>query len=831
MFRHYLITALRSMAASRLLTAISIFGLSVGVAAAILAGIIIRNQTHFDSFIPGSERIYLIALKNTFPGMGADYSDSTPHDLATQLRQNFPQVEAATRSSGAHTRSLMRHGAIEAREDFYWVDANFFQLLPLPVLYGDRDKALQRPDGIVIPLSIARKYFGRANVVGQTLILGHAEPHIMTVSAVIADLPPNASNFTSGIFASSLAAFSSLAKNDKLPGMGAYGQNGLIFSDTETFVRLSARTDAGKFGRDIAATMNHLFRLPRPDTPAREVHLLRLDQMHTSPSFSTGVAERLAILGTAALLILFLACVNFVNLSTSRAARRATEVGIRKTSGASRAALIVQFLGESVLQVGFALCVAVMLVELSLPSVNAFLNSGAVFNYWRDPALALALVFGALIVGILAGAWPAFVLSGLRPATVLKNAAATSSGMVRQLLVAVQFIILILLIIAAITVLQQYRYASRDALRITTDQMLFLRDNKCDGGAFHLGVRALPGVRGTACSSTAVLPEFFEVQSAQRSGGDFIPLSLISVGYGFLEQYGLTPVAGRFFSPSHGDAVPADPAPSMVANYVINETAVRRLGFASPQAAIGQALREPPHRPSKLDVHVGDAAGPKGWQLRNGVVIGVVRDFSLYPRERPIEPTAYSVGWTMGNMPPPFQLLHVKLRGANIPETLDAIDALWAKTGDGTPIQRTFLNAYVQDMVVTVQRQGQAFAALAGIAVLLACLGLFGLSISTAQRRTKEIGIRKAMGASNHDIVLLLLWQFLKPVLWAALIALPLASWLMQRWLSGYAYHVALGPLPFLAAAILAAAIALATVLTHAILTARAVPATALRYE
>jgi putative ABC transport system permease protein len=831
MFRHYLITALRSMAASRLLTAISIFGLSVGVAAAILAGIIIRNQTHFDSFIPGSERIYLIALKNTFPGMGADYSDSTPHDLAAQLRQNFPQVEAATRTSGAHTRSLLRHGAIEAREDFYWVDANFFQLLPLPLLYGDRDKALQRPDGIVIPLSIARKYFGRDNVVGESIALGNTNPHIMTVTAVIADLPPNASNFTSGIFASGLAAFSSLAKNDKLPGMGAYGQNGLINFDTQTLVRLSTRTDAGKFERDIATTMNRLFRLPRPDTPAREVHLLRLNQIHTSPRLSPGVAARLAILGTAALLILFLACVNFVNLSTARAARRATEVGIRKTSGASRAALIAQFLGESVLQVGFALCVAVMLVELSLPSINAFLNSGAVFDYWRDPQLAVALLSGALTVGILAGAWPAFVLSGLRPATVLKDAATTSSGLIRQLLVATQFVILILLIIAAVIVLQQYRYASRDALRITTDQMLFLRDNKCDGGAFHLGVRALPGVRGTACSSTAVLPEFFEVQDTQRSGGPHIPLTLVSLGYGFLEQYGLTPVAGRFFSPSHGDAVPTDPAPSTVAKYVINETAVRRLGFASPQAAIGQALREPPPRNNSVNFHPGVGVGPAGFQLRNGVVIGVVRDFSLYPRERPVEPTAYSVGWTMGNMPPPFQLLHVKLRGADIPETLDAMDALWAKTGDGTPTQRTFLNAYVQDMVIAIQREGQAFAVLAGVAVLLACLGLFGLSISTALRRTKEIGIRKAMGASSLDIVLLLLWQFLRPVLWAALIALPLAWWLMQRWLSGYAYHITLTVWPFLGAAALAVLIALVTVITHAILTARAVPATALRYE
>jgi putative ABC transport system permease protein len=830
MLRHFFITALRTLAANRLQSAIAIFGLAVGLMAAILAGIIIHNQAHFDSFIPGSERIYLVAQKMTFPGMQADYSNSTPHDLAAMLRQTFPQVEAATRTNDG--RTLLRYGRVEGREYFSWADANFFHLLPLPVLYGDLDKALERPDGIVIPREIARKYFGRDNVVGQTIIGGRADPHVMTVMAVIADLPPNASNFRAGIFASGAASFSALTKADQSSGMG--GER--IHFDAETLVRLAPGTDVAALERDIAAAMNRLMRLPRQATsqgsawgaPAVEIHLLRRDQMHLSPGLSPGVGARLAMMGAAALLILFLACVNFVNLSTARAARRGVEVGVRKAAGARRRALVIQFLGEAVLQVAFALCAAVMLVELSLPSVNSFLNSGAVFPYWRDPWLALALVGGALIVGVLAGAWPAFVLSGMRPASVLKGVARAGSGMLRQVLVAVQFVILILLIIAAVTVLQQYRYASGDALRVTTDQMLFVRYDKCDGGAFNISVRNLPGVRGTACSSVAVLPDLLESLDTQRPGGARVAINLVSLGYGFLEQYGLMPVAGRFFSESHGDAVPDDS--SGVARYVINETAVKALGFASPQAAIGQAIRQPPPRVGGVNVSMGTTTGSGRPNVRNGMVIGVVRDFSLFPRDQAIRPTAYSVGWTTGDAPI-SEVLHVKLRGRDIPETLEAMDALWAKAGDGSPIQRTFLDAFIQEMVVAVQRQGQAFGVLAGVAVLLACLGLFGLSIAAAQRRTKEIGIRKAMGASSRDIVLLLLWQFLKPVLWAGLIAMPLAWCLMQRWLSGYAYHITLGLWPFLGAAVLAVLIALATVITHAVLTARAVPATALRYE
>jgi putative ABC transport system permease protein len=380
-------------------------------------------------------------------------------------------------------------------------------------------------------------------------------------------------------------------------------------------------------------------------------------------------------------------------------------------------------------------------------------------------------------------------------------------------------------------VLEQYRFATHDALRVQTDQMILVRDDRCDS-PFETGVRALPGVRGTACSTTAVLPELFSAQIVKRPGGGDFPLNLVSVGYGFLELYGLKPVAGRFFGRSHSDAVPVDAAPAYTAHYVINETAARRLGFSLPQAAIGKAVwfgTPKPAAPAPAERGNGNFFDGKDTVL-NGIVIGVVRDFSLYPRDKPVLPIAYSVGWTTAN-PPPSQLLHVKLRGHDIPETLTAIDRLWARTQNGTLMERTFVDSYVQKLVIAMLRQGQAFGILAGIAVLLACLGLFALSIAAAERRTKEIGIRKAMGASSRDIVVLLLWQFLKPVLWASAVAMPLAWWLMQRWLSGYAYHVTLGPWPFLGAALLAAAIAILTVLTHAILTARAVPATALRYE
>lgn len=837
--RHFLITTWRSLQANLLQSVIAIFGLSLGLAAAILAGLVIVNQLSFDHFIPGHDDLYFAAIKNPFGGgkggfTGPAYTLSSPHDLAALFEQGVPQSKNVTRFQSDHIR--LRHGEMESRESLYWVDPNFFRLVRLPTLYGDLDTALARPDGIVLPVSTARKYFGRDDVVGQIIEINRT--HAMTVTAVVADLPENSSNFSTAIFASGKAAFSTLAGDDLNSPMGAAGK---ISLDATTLVQLAP-------GASVSDAQARITRLVQArvhlKTGPLDVHLIRLDRAHVAHDLAPALGARLGVFSVVVLLVLFLGCANFVNISTARAARRGVEVGIRKASGASRAMLMAQFLGEGIVQALLALCIATMIVELSLPSVNAFLQTGAVFDYWRDPALAASLLAGAVVVGVLAGAYPALILSAFQPAMVLKGLVlgVSQTVLIRQLLVGLQFAILIVLIAASVIVFQQYHFSIREALRVNTDQMMFIRDQRCDS-PFEAGVRALPGVRGEACSSLAMLPELgWEEGVKRQDGGKPFALRLVPAGYGVFELYGLSPRAGRFFSRDHGgDEVPSDPAPDLMAHYVINETAVRQLGFASPEAAIGQRISfdQPPpshdvssvKQPPLTGKGTTYNDGPATRETLDGIVIGVVPDFSLFPTDDAVPPTAYSVGWTMLTPQPKATLIHVKLSGRDIPETLEAIDRLWRKTGADRPIDRTFLDNYIQNLVITMLRQGQLFGVFAGIAVLLSCLGLFALTSAAAARRTKEIGIRKAMGASSTDIVLLLLWQFLKPVLWAVVIAVPLAWVMMQRWLAGYASHVMPGPWPYLGAAALAGAIALATVITHAILTARAVPATALRYE
>ena len=394
---------------------------------------------------------------------------------------------------------VLRRGAIMAREKFAWADPDFFQINPVPVLYGDLATALSRPDGMVVTLAMARKYFGTDNVVGQTLEIDHA--HVMTIRAVIADFPPNASTSQDTVFASSLAPFSWMSEEADKPGMSPGSTR---VDMTGTLVRLRPGASLDDLNRRAAALMGRF--APRSTSSRSSMHFERTDALNMSENLHPGARTQLLVKEAVALVILVLSCVNFVSLSVARSAQRGLEVTIRKVVGAARCALIVQFLGEAILQVLFALCLAIVLVEWSLPAVRAFLESGAVFDYWRSPVLFFAMLAGALVVGVTAGAYPALILSALRPAIVLKGQLynSESGAWLRWALVALQFTALIVFLIAAATIFRQNRYATSEALRVATDQTLIIRTGRCPPGLKD-GIAALPGVRGTACSSTFAL--------------------------------------------------------------------------------------------------------------------------------------------------------------------------------------------------------------------------------------------------------------------------------------------------------------------------------------
>jgi putative ABC transport system permease protein len=796
MFRNCLAAALRHLSRNKLYTAISVLGLSIGLCTALLAALVIHNQLSHDHFIPGYDRIYVVASAITPPGHATIYYDSTLSFVAPQLALRFSEIQAVTRLNADN--ATLRHGNVEAHEPVYWADPNAFGVLPLPVVAGDLNSALSHPDSIVLSRSIARKYFGRDAPLGETLVMtvdGSAQTHALSVAAVIEDLPPSGTHLTAGIFVSSLAPWTLLHQLETVPASEARTELGV---GTHTYVKLAPHASAQRVLQAMPTMVQAVFAGP-PKGWALALNLVRMDRLDADPWLNPGFSSRLLMLTLVGLGILLIAGINFVNLLTARSVRRAREVSVRKLAGAPRRVLVLQFLAESLVYVIIASLVAVALTELLLPYANDFLIAGATFRYWQDPALIGAIALVTLLLGTLAGAYPALVLSAFRPLSVLTGETGHSrgAGLMRQILVTAQFSILIGLIIAAAVVYQQRQFATQDALRFDTEQMLLIR-SPCNT-AFTSQVRALPGVRGLACSSSALVDHGgVNVMLVKDKVGAQQLLYPIFVEPSLLDLYGIKSVAGGTSRSASGTY------------YMLNETAARQLGFARPADAIGYIL--PTHG---------------GITLHNAPVIGVVPDFSLDSVEHRIE----AQGFLVSAKDPLFDLISVRLTGHQIPETLSAIDAAWKATGSHGPINRVFLKEHIQTTYLAMLREAQLFGAFAAVAVVLACLGLLGLAASIAERRTREIGIRKALGADTGNIIRLLLRQFAQPVLWANLIAWPVTAYAMHRWLQGFAYHVELRLWLFPAAAALALLIALLTVATHSILVARAQPVAALRYE
>ena len=809
-------------------------GSPLGFAAALLIVLFVRDEYSYDRFFPGYRDVYLLTLTRDSIDrrLLAERWDFSFPDLAAKLSVQFPQIATVARIMTADNPPHIRHGQVEADETgFLWVDPSFFRVMPLKSLAGDLQTALATPDSVVLTRTAARKYFGRDKPLGELLEVNPAmgsdaakvstafsTPHPMRVTAIIEDLPSN-SYLKGEVFGSSLAAYSQFALYDLTPDQGPFRIKRLYLHPPAAWHTGAA--DATGTLRLCNSQFGHSTVYPPGFTVG--LHLTPIGDLHLSPPGESPMSPRgdrtlLAALVAIAVLIITSASFNFVTLMTARAAQRAIETGVRKAAGALRSQLIIQFLGEAVIYVALAMVLAVALTEVSLPRVNSVLKQKIAFNYLGDPALLGALLVTTVGLGLMAGAYPAFVLSAYRPAAVLKGTLVqgATGGIVRRALVALQFAIMIGLGITAATIWRQTLFSLNNQLRVDGSSILLI-DDACapSGRAFRDRLATLPGVAAAACANEAALFNGGMIVSAQVQGGAATPMVSGVVDYGALEFYGLRPLAGRFFDHNHGDdgrLVEGETAgnPSIV----VNETAMRKLGFSSPSQAIGKIVIWNRRRWS---------ANPTPGTIGPSEIIGVAPDFALDTR-REVCPQILYVD------PVSFSVLSVRLIGSQIPEALTAIDAAWSQIMH-TSIHRRFLSQNLQDMYADIILQGTAISLGTGLAGVIAALGLFGLSAHSAEQRTKEIGIRKAMGASRLDILRFFVWQFARPVLWANLIAWPCAYFLMRHWLDGFGHHVSQSPLTFLAAGASALLVALATVLGHALTVARAKPVQALRYE
>jgi putative ABC transport system permease protein len=831
MFRNILAAALRNLARNPLYAAISIASLAIGLAAAILTGLYVRDETAFDGSVPGVEQVYVVVSNYQLGASKPKIVDNIVPPVGPDLKLDFKEALRTARES--HASVGVRYGDIAAMEVVGWSDPDLFSILHLPAVAGDPSAALRRPDGAVITRTMARKYFGADAPVGQTFLVNGATS--FRVEAVVRDPPAN-TNLAHPIWLSNLNAASPVRRAE-----AAFKYRESYGSCCRTYVQVADAAGAEHIRAGLPDFFARRIGLPRgrlKNGAVVHLDLVPLTRLHLYPlngfsAFSAGVPQgdwaMVWTLGLVAAVVLAVGAINFVNLMTARAARRAVEVGVRKAAGAHRMDLVWQFVGEAVAYALIAWVFAVAAVELALPIARVVLARPLAFSHWRAPLPLAASLVLAVGMGALAGVYPALVQSSFRPATVLKGVMPQTAGsaLVRTALTTLQFAALVGLLVAVVVIARQTHFTLGEGLNVDKANMVTMNINSprrsdlppsagvippCRTG-FPDQVRALPGVAGAACAAPNTLDSGDQTTTLTKPDGSTLAVLRSPADFGFLELYGQRPIAGRFFSKDHpGDETPYDgPGPRAPKVAVINQLMVKTLGFASPQAAVGHTFK-------------ANGLGPNGAPAELQI-IGVVPDFAFDLLDLGKWPRFYLAD------PSSMGTLSIKLKAGDQAATLRAIDDLWRRTGSPLPPSHRFVDDYVQSFYLATIQQGWMLDALCAAAVFLSCLGLFGLAAFVSEQQTKEIGVRKAMGASTADIVGLLLRAFSWPVLMSNLVAWPLAGWILNRWLEGFARHIALQLWMFLAAALVALAVALATVLVHTLRVAAAKPVAALRYE
>lgn len=831
MWRNYLTVGFRALAKSRAYSIINISGLAIGMAACLMILLFIRYETSYDKWIPDVEDTYQFQTWWPNPSEGEPgYLQMASYVTADRLKKDFPQIDHVVYAlSGSPV--ISKDGQVSTAENYVAVNDDFLAVVALPLIRGSHN-ALGRADTAVLTQSEAIKQFGTDDIVGRTLTLiqkGQARDYRIT--GVLKDLPRNSHMKISAVIRRDFPSY--FAQEPQF--LTCWGcQSGWVY------VKLKPGTDPKLLEAGLPAWEKRNI----PDEFATGVrfnqgdetdwHFVNLKDVHLGKAQNGAMTpgndrRTIATFAIIALLILGMAVINFTNLATARASQRAREVALRKVLGANRRQLIVQFVSESVLVAGVAMLLALALVELLVRPFAAFLDADLTLSYLGRDGILLPAIALTLLVGLLGGLYPAFFLSRFQPAAVLKanrSAAETpGSGRLRSILVISQFAVSIGLIVCTAVIYAQTLYArsvdpgyKRDHILQVDNMSRYQLIDK--GEAFVDRMKHIDGVVSVGLTDIGVAADNNNTNGVVVPGNPkTVNLGNYRVDKGFFDAMGLSLVAGRWFDAREVDdsttPFPSDPAIERAVaargiNIVVNELGIKKLGFKSPQDAVGKTVRT---------VFFGDEIG-----LVPMTIIGVVKDSRFRSVRTPIDPLYFvNVRTGVGNMIVRYNGDPAAIRSQ--------VESAWKSMVRDVPFEAKFSEDIMQELYKAEDGRARIFAAFSLLAVIIGCLGLFGLAAFTAERRTKEIGIRKVLGARTRDIVRLLVWQFSRPVVIANVIAWPVAWWMMRDWLNGFDDRITLSPVPFLLAGFLALAIAVATVAGHAFRVARASPIHALRYE
>ena len=809
MFSNYLKIALRSLLRQKSYSAINIIGLAVGMACCLVLALFVREELSFDTDAPNGDRIYRTIGKISRPSEGS--STTTPNSqfpLATALQAEFSDIERTVRLN-ANGNVLLANGATKFLEKrVMYADDGFFQMFPSEFVAGNSQTALKNPANIVLTENLAKKYFGSENPLGKTLRMDNGDD--LTVSGVIKNLPSNRH-----IRFDALLPMQTLISRWQRDGVDM-NRAWFAFTNQYTYVQVregaSIQAIKGKLPQLVEKNLGELLKkiglsFSLDFQALREIHLSPLEgEIQPQGSITT-----LRIVGAIALVILVLACINFMNLSTARSTRRAREVGMRKVFGAVRSRLMVQFLSESVVISMIALALALVLVEVALPLVNRLFEIQLSVGYTSNAVQLLAFVAFALIVGIAAGMYPALVLSNFAPIRVLKGAfMRTASGaMLRKGLVIAQFTISVALVAVTIVVLRQLDFTQTKNLGFQKEQLLTIvlptdslfqtrRESMKAALRQVAGIETIAGagdVPGDAENSQN--PIALEGAPSDKN----IIVKRFFVDEDFVRTLGLTVAEGRNFNAS----MPTDASDG----FLLNEAAAKALGLgANGTQRLGTRLEWFGDRPA-----------------RKGAVLGIIKDFHFESLHSAISPAVFIMSKNG------VTRFVVRMNTSDVRGTMAQIEQVWNRFAPNSVFEYSFVDDNFNSLYLAEQRTGRIITTFAGLAVLIACLGLFGLAAFSAEVRTKEIGIRKVLGSSSWGIVRLLSKDFLQLVVVAIVVAIPLAYWASTKWLQDFAYKIDLSADVFALSGVVAVAIAFLTVAGQAWRAAGANPVQSLRSE
>lgn len=790
MLSNYIKVAIRNLLRQKGFSFINIFGLALGISCTALIGMWVNDELSYDHFHNGYEQMYRITA--TLPEMKV-HAAVTSAPLAMAIKTEIPEVEDAVRISDLN-RDLMQVGDVKFEEKrILYADSNFFKMFNFPFIKGDKENALLNPEGIVITEGMAMKYFGTTDVLEKTLRKNNKDD--FTVTGVIANVPSN-----SHLQFDFVQPMRYLARtNDDLK------KNIWDNFNYFTYIRLNSKADQSKAGiSTIEKKMQDIYK--KNEAVLKVAFILQpLSEVHLYSNFLAdmpghGKAQNVYIFMVVAVFILVVACLNFMNLATARAARRAKEVGLRKVVGAIRPHLMGQFLAESLVVALLALILALLIIYLVLPRFN-MLGGKELSLDFTNVRIIMGLLGITVVTGLLAGSYPALYLSGFVPAAVLKgNFAAGGSGrLFRNTMVVIQFAVSISLIVGTAIVYRQLKYIQQLNLGYDKENLLYMPMfgdlwNKYDQLRTRIGnnhvtenfsfISNLP-----TGSSNATISVDWKGKDPNSQ-----PLFFnLAIDENFEKVFKATMLEGHGFTEN---------APADSSSVIMNETALKTMDM-------------------KLESAVGTIVNVWG---RDRTIIGVVKDFNFKPVQEPIGPMFLTRNTWGGNA-------MIRTKPGETENAIAELEQIWKELNPSYPFSFGFLDQDIDKLYAAEQRLGKLFNVFAVLAIVISCLGLYGLSAYLAERRTRELGIRKVLGASGFQLVYLLSATFTRPILIATVIAIPVAWYGMSQWLDGFAYHVTIDWTIFVIAFLSALIIAWITVSFESIKAATVNPVNSLRSE